>query len=76
MTLAQIQTAVEALSSAEKQDLLLFLAARLRAQSGPVPPARKFSRAQLNAWIADDEAQANRFRDRSLADRADQPPPS
>jgi hypothetical protein len=36
--------------------LLLFLAARLREQSGELPPLRKFSREQLEAWIAEDEA--------------------
>ena len=61
--LSQIEAAVDALPPAEKQELLLFLAARLREQSGDLPPPRSFSSEQLKAWFADDEAQMERFRD-------------
>jgi hypothetical protein len=54
-TLAEIETAADALPPAEKQELLLFLAARLRA-GGPLPPPREFTREQIEAWIAQDEA--------------------
>jgi len=62
-TLAEIETAVDALPPADKQELLLFIAAQLRAQAGQLPAPRKFSREQLAAWIAEDEADIQRFRD-------------
>jgi hypothetical protein len=62
-TLPEIEAAADALPPADKQQLLLFLAARLREQSGQLPAPRKFSREQLNSWIAQDEAEMQRFRD-------------
>ena len=62
-TLTEIEAAVDALQPAEKQELLLFLAARLREQGGQLPAPRKFSREQLNAWIAEDEADMQRVAD-------------
>jgi hypothetical protein len=55
-TLQEIEAAVDALPTAQKQELLLFLAARLRAQGGALPQSRKFSREQLDTWISEDEA--------------------
>jgi len=66
-TLAEIEAAADALPPAQKQELLLFLAARLRAQIGQLPAPRKFSREQLNAWIADDDAEMGRLRDGNAA---------
>jgi hypothetical protein len=63
-TLAEIQAAADKLPPAEKQDLLLFLAARLRAQVGHLPVPRTFTPEQIKAWIAEDEAGA------TLGDRA------
>jgi hypothetical protein len=60
-TLAEIEAAVEALPPADKQELLLFLAAQLREQGQDLPPPRQFSADQLNEWISDDEAQMQRF---------------
>ena len=60
-TLAEIERAAEALSPEEKEQLILFLAARLRAESGELPPPREFSREQLERWIAEDEAGYERF---------------
>jgi hypothetical protein len=63
-TLPEIEAAADALPPADKQELLLFLAARLREQGGQLPPPRKFSRGQMSAWIAEDEAaDMQRFRD-------------
>jgi len=62
-TLAEIEAAVDALPPADKQELLLFLAARLREQGGQLPAPRKFSRDQLRAWVAEDEADMQRFRE-------------
>lgn len=47
---------MDALPAADKQELLLFLAARLLAEAGRVPEPRKFTRAQMDAWIAEDDA--------------------
>jgi hypothetical protein len=62
-TLSEIEAAVDALPLGEKQELLLFVAARLREQGGQLPVPRKFSRKQLEAWIAEDEADMRRFND-------------
>jgi len=61
-TLTDIENAVERLSPAEKQQLLLFLATRLRSAGGVLPEPRKFSREQMEHWIAEDEAEMERFR--------------
>jgi hypothetical protein len=62
-TLSEIEAAVDALPPADKQELLLFIAARLREQAGNLPPPRRFSGEQLRAWITEDEAEMQRFRD-------------
>jgi transposase len=46
-----------------KVGLMLFLAARLRAQGARMPEARTFSREQMAGWIAEDEADMLRFRE-------------
>jgi len=60
--LAEIELAADSLPAEEKQELILFLAARLRG-AGEVPPPRDFSREQMEAWIADDEEGMGRFRE-------------
>jgi hypothetical protein len=62
-TLAEIKAAAGALPPEQQQELLLFLAARLREQSAKLPEPRKFSRDQIAAWIARDEADMRRFHD-------------
>jgi hypothetical protein len=62
-TLAEIEAAADALPPEQKQELMLFLAARLRAQGAWMPEPRKFSREQTAAWIAEDEADMQRFRE-------------
>lgn len=54
-TLAEIEAAADILSAEQKQELILFLAARLRAGNGELPPPREYSRKQIEQWIADDE---------------------
>jgi hypothetical protein len=62
-TLVDIEAAADALPPEQKQELLLFLAARLRAQGGQLPEPRKLSSEQISAWIAEDEADMRRFRE-------------
>jgi hypothetical protein len=59
--LEEIEKAAAQLSAEEKQKLLLFLATRLRARGGTLPPPREFSREQVAAWIAEDEEGYRRF---------------
>ena len=63
ISLAEIEAAADALPSAQKQELLLFLAARLRAGGARMPEPRRFSSEQTAAWIAEDEADFRRFRE-------------
>ena len=62
-TLAEIEAAAEALSPEQKQELMLFLATRLRAQGAKAPEPRKFSREAVAGWIAGDEEDMQRFRE-------------
>jgi hypothetical protein len=61
--LAEIEAAADALPPEQKQELMLFLAARLRAQGGRMPDPRKFPREQIAGWIAEDERDMQRFRE-------------
>ena len=60
-TLAEIESAASTLPSEQKEELLLFLAMRLREER-LLPPARQFSQEQIHGWIAEDEADMARFR--------------
>ena len=60
-TLADIETAANALTDAEKQELLLFLAASLRRDRINAPAPRQFSAETIKAWIAEDEADFERL---------------
>jgi hypothetical protein len=59
--LDEIEAAAEGLALEEKQELMLFLATRMRAQGVQMPEPRKFSRDQMAGWIAEDEADMRRF---------------
>ena len=61
-TLAEIEAAADSLPAEQKQELILFLAARLRG-AWEVPPPRDFSREQMETWITDDEEGMRRFRE-------------
>lgn len=52
-TLTEIEAAADSLPPEQKQELFLYLAARLRG-TGQLPPARDFSSEQIATWIADD----------------------
>jgi hypothetical protein len=60
-TLADLKIAADALTEAEKQELLLFLAASLRRTRAQRPEPRQFSAETIKAWIADDEADFERL---------------
>ena len=62
-TLAEIEAAADTLPPEQKQELLLFLATRLRGAGVKLPAPRKFTREQMQAWIAEDEADMRRFRE-------------
>lgn len=61
-TLAEIEAATDSLTPEQKQELFLFLAARLRG-AGRLPPPRDFSLEQIEAWIANDEEGMRRLRE-------------
>lgn len=61
-TLTEIEEATETLPPEQKQELILFLAASLRADGALVPPPRRFSKEEMAGWIAEDEADMERFR--------------
>jgi hypothetical protein len=54
--LEEIEAAVDLLPAEQKQELLIFLAARLRVDGARLPEPHKFSKKQIAAWIAEDEA--------------------
>jgi hypothetical protein len=62
-TLSEIEAAADALSPEQKQELLLFLAARLRADRPALPEPRRFAPGQVAGWISEDEADMQRFRE-------------
>jgi hypothetical protein len=48
-TLSEIEAAADALPPEQKQELFLFLAARMRGGAGKLPPPRDISRKQIDA---------------------------
>lgn len=66
-TLREIEAAADALPPEQKQELLLFLAARLRAQPGPMPTPRTFAAGHVQDWIKADEADMQRLRNDARA---------
>ena len=64
VTLAEIESAAAGLSPAEKQELMLFLASRLRSEGALLPEPRTFTPEEIAGWIAEDEADMCRLRDR------------
>jgi len=63
-TLAEIEAAAEVLPPEQKQELIVFLAARLRGQGARMPEPRRFPPQQTAEWIAEDEADLRWFRER------------
>jgi hypothetical protein len=60
-TLVEIEAAADALPEEQKEELLRFLALRLRKQRVE-PQLRIYSKEELASMIAEDEADAERFR--------------
>ena len=60
-TLAEIEAAADSLSSEEKEQLLRFLAMRLR-KDRDMPKPRLYSDEELATMLAEDEADGERFR--------------
>jgi len=63
--LAEIEAAADTLPPEQKQELMLFLGARLRSQGAEIPAPRKFSSEQLASWIDEDNRDMQRFRETS-----------
>jgi hypothetical protein len=61
-TLSEIEEAAARLSPQQKQELILFLAARLRAEGAEMPYPRKYSREEMDSWVTRDEADMEDFR--------------
>lgn len=60
-TVQEIEQAVDRLPVEEKEELLRFLAMRLR-KVRPAPPGRLFSPQEIAAMLAEDEADGKDFR--------------
>jgi len=60
-TLAEIEAAADSLSLDEKEQLLRFLAVRLR-RDRPQPAPRIYSDEELASMLAEDDADGARFR--------------
>jgi hypothetical protein len=59
-TLQQIETDAERLPASQKEELLIFLAMKLRSDRKAALP-RKFSKEEIAGWIAEDEADMRRI---------------
>lgn len=62
-TLAEIEAAADALSPEQKQELLLYLVKRMRAQGVRLPEPQEISTEQISEWMADDDLDMQRFRE-------------
>lgn len=61
ITLIEIETAAESLSPEEKEELLRFLAIRLRKER-PQPALRIYSDKEFATMLAEDETDGEQFR--------------
>ena len=64
-TLSEIEAAASSLPPAQKQELILFLATRLRRDGAEIPSPREFAASEIASWIAEDEADLKQFRSES-----------
>lgn len=63
-TLIEIEAAADSLPVEQKEQLLLFLATRLRAARATMPASRDLSREVIAEWIAEDEVDMRQFQGR------------
>ena len=61
-TLVEIERAAEELTSAQRTELLLFLAETLRKEQAPLLEPQQFSTEQLRTWMDEDGEAMRRFR--------------
>lgn len=61
-TLQEIESAARDLPPAKQQELLVFLADSLRAQGRPLPEPRRFSAAEMQSWMDEDDRDLREFR--------------
>ncbi|HSF48909.1 MAG TPA: hypothetical protein VLA73_11175 [Burkholderiales bacterium] len=61
-TFSQIESAARGLSAEEKQRLLVSLAESLRAEGRSLPAPRRFTSAEIETWIEDDERDMELYR--------------
>ena len=62
-TLIEIESAADKLPVEQKEQLLLFLANKLRAAGAKLPEPRQLSQEEIADWIAEDEADMQRFQE-------------
>lgn len=60
-TLAEIEAAADSLPSDQKEELLRFLAVRLRRERA-LPAPRVYSGEEISSMVAEDDAAGERFR--------------
>lgn len=61
-TLAEIERAAAALPPKDKERLMLILGAQLRAERASSTEPRRFTREQIQSWIAQDQAALRQLR--------------
>jgi hypothetical protein len=63
VSLLDIESATQQLSLKEREELLVFLAESLReARAAQCPTPRRFSKEEIESWIAEDEADMKSLR--------------
>ncbi len=66
-TLAEIETAADALSVTDQQQLMLHLASRLHSQGEPLPESPSAPSKRIGDWMAEDEAAMRRIRPTAMS---------
>ena len=62
-TVAEIEDATELLPRKEQEELFFFLVKKLRADGAKMPETTLYSSDQVEAWVAQDEADMQAFRE-------------
>ena len=60
-TLKEVESAARVLPASERRELLVYVAESLREQSLPLPVPRRFSAAEMKAWMDEDERALREF---------------